>query len=68
MKDCLEEEVDVLRELAIKLLERKINEGIKEGKKWSLVHGFLECIQELLEFKEKVGLTYNGVCDARHFV
>ena len=44
--------------LRISLLERKINEGIEEGKKWSLVYGFPECIQELLGFEEKVGLTH----------
>ena len=58
VKDCLEEKVDVLRDLKISLLERKINKGIEEGKKWSLVHGFPECIQELLEFEEKVGFTH----------
>ena len=58
VKDCLEEKVDVPRELTISLLERKINKGIEEGKKWSLVHGFPECIQELLEFEEKVGLIH----------
>jgi len=58
VKDCLEEKVEVPRELKISLLERKINEGIEEGKKWSLVHGFPECMQELLEFEEKVGLTH----------
>lgn len=58
VKECLEEKVDVPRELKISLLERKINDGIEEGKKLSLVHGFPECIQELLEFEEKVGLTH----------
>lgn len=58
VKDCLEEKVEVPTELKISLLERNINEGIEEGKKWSLVHGFPECMQELLEFEEKVGLTY----------
>jgi len=56
VKSCLEEKVDVPRELSISLLERKINEGIEEGKTWSLVHGFPNCIQELLEFEEKVSL------------
>jgi hypothetical protein len=58
VKDCLKEKVDVPRDLTISLLERKINEGIGEGKKWSLVHGFPKCIQELLEFEKKVGLTH----------
>ena len=58
LKDCLEENVDVPRELRINLLERKISEGLVEGKKWSLVHGFPECIQDLLEFEEKVGMTH----------
>ncbi|KAL9125650.1 MAG: hypothetical protein Q9217_005174 [Psora testacea] len=57
VKDCLEEKVDVPRELKISLLERKINEGIREGKQWSLVQGFPECIQDLLEFEEKVQKT-----------
>jgi len=54
VKDYLKEKIDLPRELRISLLERKINEGIEEGKKWSLVHGFPECIQELLEFEDKV--------------
>ena len=58
VKDCLEEKIEVPRELKISLLERKINKGIEEGKKWSLVHGFPEYMQDLLEFKEKVGLTH----------
>lgn len=57
IKDCLKEKVDIPKELTISLLERRINEGIEEGKKWSLVHGFPEYIQEVLEFEEKVGLT-----------
>ena len=56
VKDCLEEKVDVPRELKINLLERKINKGIEGGKNWSLVHGFPDCKKELLEFEEKVGL------------
>ncbi|KAL8912003.1 MAG: hypothetical protein Q9171_002916 [Xanthocarpia ochracea] len=58
VKDCLEEKVEVPRELTIRLLEREINEGIEEGKKWSLVHGFPECLQDLIEFEEKVDLTH----------
>ena len=58
LKDCLKEKVDAPRELIINLLERKINERSEEGKKWSLVHGFPECIQDLLEFEEKVGGTH----------
>ena len=54
VKHCLEEQVDVPRDLAIDLLERKINEGVKEGKKWSLVCGFPESVEELLQFEEKV--------------
>ncbi|KAL8902279.1 MAG: hypothetical protein Q9207_004797 [Kuettlingeria erythrocarpa] len=57
VKDCLEEKVDVPRDLTISLLERKINEGIEAGKKWSLVHGFPECIQDLLDFEEKAQRT-----------
>ncbi len=58
VKDCLEEKVDVPRELIVNLLEKKINKGVEEGKKWSLVYGFPECIQDLVEFEEKVGVTH----------
>ncbi|KAL9118279.1 MAG: hypothetical protein Q9187_005177 [Circinaria calcarea] len=54
LKGCLTEKVKVPKELAISLLERKINEGIEAGKKWSIVHGFPESIQELHEFEEKI--------------
>ena len=60
VKDCLEEEVDVPRELAISSLQSKINEGIDEGKKGSLVRGFPESTQELLEFEEKVRAIHVG--------
>jgi len=33
VQDCLEEKVEVPTELKISLLERKINEGMEEGKK-----------------------------------
>ena len=57
MRSCLDEQIDVTRELAISLLERKINEGMERGKKWSVVNGFPTCIQELLEFERKVSLA-----------
>lgn len=57
VKDCLRKNVDISRELKINLFERKINEGIKEGKKWSLVHGFPESMQKVHEFEEKVVLA-----------
>jgi hypothetical protein len=31
--------------------------GIEERKKWSLVCGFPQSMQELLEFEEKVSIT-----------
>ena len=58
LRDCLDEKIEVPRELKISFLERKINEGVEGGKKWSIVHGFPECIQELFEFEEKVGLFH----------
>jgi hypothetical protein len=58
LRDCLTEKVDVPTDLAIGLLEGKINEGIVEGKKWSLVLGFPGSMQELHEFEEKVSMTY----------
>lgn len=41
--------MDVPRDLKICLLEKKVNEGIEKGEKWSLVHGFLESIQEVID-------------------
>ena len=55
VKDCLaEEDVDVATELAINLLGRKIN----EGNTWSLVLGFPERIEQLVEFEKKVSMTH----------
>ena len=55
VKDCLaEEDVDVATELAINLLGRKIN----EGNTWSLVLGFPERIEQLVEFEKKVCMTH----------
>ncbi|KAE8441379.1 hypothetical protein EG329_005006 [Mollisiaceae sp. DMI_Dod_QoI] len=54
VRDCLEEDVNVPTQLAISLLELKINEGRKEGKSWSLVEGFPESMEQILEFKKKV--------------
>lgn len=58
MKECLEEKVNVPTDLAISLLETKINKGIKDGKRWILVYGFPESMHQLLEFEEKVSITY----------
>jgi putative hydrolase of HD superfamily len=55
VKDCLaEEDVDVATELAINLLGRKIN----EGNTWSLVLGFPERKEQLVEFEKKVSMTH----------
>ena len=56
VRDCLEEEVNVPTQLAISLLEWKINKGILEEKRWSLLDGFPESIDQILEFKEKVSI------------
>ncbi|KAH8792189.1 hypothetical protein F5882DRAFT_81210 [Hyaloscypha sp. PMI_1271] len=54
VKACLaEEDVDVATELAINLLGRKIN----EGNTWSLVLGFPERIEQLVEFEKKIQKT-----------
>lgn len=58
LKECLTEKANVPTDLTISLLEGKINEGIEEGKKWSLVRGFPENMRELLEFKEKVSMIH----------
>lgn len=57
LKACLKEQVNVPRDLKVSLLERKIDERLRECKKWCLVDGFPDCIQELLEFEEKVSHT-----------
>ena len=59
VKDCLRENIDLPIQLKISLLERKINEGIEKGKKWSLVHGFPKTMKEVLEFEEKARLITN---------
>ncbi len=58
LKGCLREKANVPTDLAISLLEGKINEGIEEGKKWSLVHGFPQNGRELLQFEEKVSMIH----------
>lgn len=58
VRDCLEEDVNVPTQLAISLLELKINEGRKEGKSWSLVEGFPESMEQILEFKKKVSKCF----------
>jgi putative hydrolases of HD superfamily len=58
VKECLEEKVNIPTDLAISLLETKINKGIKEGNRWILVYGFPESMHQLLEFEEKVSITY----------
>ena len=58
LKACLAEKVNVLTKLTVSLLKRKINEEIKVGKKWSIVHGFPESMRELLKFKKKVNTIY----------
>ena len=54
VKDCLAENVDVATELAIDLLGRKIN----EVNTWTLVLGFPERIEQLVEFEKKVGMAH----------
>ena len=54
LKECLEEKVIPPVQLAVDSLEWKIKKGIKEGKMWSLVRGFPENINQLVEFKKKV--------------
>lgn len=58
VRDCLEEDVNVPTQLAISLLKLKINERRKEGKSWSLVEGFPESIEQILEFKKKVSKCF----------
>ncbi|KAF2834181.1 P-loop containing nucleoside triphosphate hydrolase protein [Patellaria atrata CBS 101060] len=53
VRDCLKEEVDVPVGLVVSLLEGKIEEGINEGTRWSLVHGFPKSMEHVLEFERK---------------
>lgn len=55
VNDCLAEGVDVATELAIDLLGRKIN----EVNTWSLVLGFPERMEQLVEFEKKVCIALN---------
>ncbi|KAL5400250.1 hypothetical protein PMIN03_012537 [Paraphaeosphaeria minitans] len=54
IQHCIQEKVQVPVQLAISILERKINEGLQKGKKWTLLRGFPESIQHLTEFQEQV--------------
>lgn len=44
--------------LVISILERKIEEGMEEGGRWSMVHGFPESMEQLVEFERKVSITH----------
>ncbi|KAF2259147.1 P-loop containing nucleoside triphosphate hydrolase protein [Lojkania enalia] len=57
VRDCLKEEVDVPVGLVVGLLERKIEEGMNEGRQWSLVHGFPKSMEQVLEFERKAQKT-----------
>lgn len=57
VKAYLDAKVNVPTQLAISLLEEKINEGISEGKSWTLASGFPETIEQLDEFKKQVQKT-----------
>ncbi|KAF2256579.1 P-loop containing nucleoside triphosphate hydrolase protein [Trematosphaeria pertusa] len=57
IRRCIEEDVQVPVQLAISLLEAKINKGVREGKSWSLVCGFPKNMEHLIEFQEKVQKT-----------
>ncbi|KAL9591379.1 MAG: hypothetical protein Q9179_007782, partial [Wetmoreana sp. 5 TL-2023] len=52
LRDCLTEKADIPVSLVISILERKIEEGIEE-RGWSLVYGFPQSLDQLLEFERK---------------
>lgn len=54
IKDCLAEDVDVATQLAVNLLGKKIN----EVNTWSLMLGFPERMEQVVEFERMVGMTY----------
>ncbi|KAL8698048.1 MAG: hypothetical protein Q9201_006784 [Fulgogasparrea decipioides] len=56
LRDCLTEKADIPVSLVISILERKIEEGIEE-RGWSLVYGFPQSLDQLLEFERKVSMT-----------
>ena len=55
LTNCLQDEVDIPVDLAVSLLESKIEEGIKE-QGWSLVCGLPKSKDQLLEFERKVSM------------
>ena len=56
VKDCLDEKVDVPRELKISLLERKINEGIEGGKSGASCTGFQNAYKNFSKLKKRLVL------------
>lgn len=60
----MSKKINVPTDLAISLLEKKINEGTGGGNKWVLVHGFPRTTRQVTEFEKKVSIsratkTYN---------
>jgi putative hydrolase of HD superfamily len=58
IQHCIQEDIQVPIQLAISILERKINEGIQKGMKWTLLRGFPESIQHLTVFQEQVSIGH----------
>ncbi|KAL9102155.1 MAG: hypothetical protein Q9163_002655 [Psora crenata] len=54
LKSCLDESVNVPLGLSVSLLEKSINRGMEDPRRWILVCGFPESKKELYEFEEKV--------------
>ncbi|OJD10714.1 hypothetical protein AJ78_08351 [Emergomyces pasteurianus Ep9510] len=52
--NCLKKKAKVLTDLKIRLLEKKINEGIAVRKKCSIVYRFSESMKELCRFEMKI--------------
>lgn len=67
LRYCMQENVQWPIQLVIKLLEEKINEVSREGKRWSLVCGFPENMRYLTEFQEKVS-TASDTFDAYSYM
>jgi len=47
--------VNIPTALSISVLETSINKSMKDRRRWVIVGGFPESIEELHEFEEKVG-------------
>lgn len=56
LKGCLEEGLPVPTDLVVNILDRKVEEGARQGR-WTLICGFPTNVESLVEFERKVRLV-----------